>query len=144
MQLAAHAIDIVEQCVAVRIQLNRLAHSNVGCRGKNNKHPNCIYTSTACKVRLLLLQETHWEPTGLLCGAPPPAVQDGMEAAPTPHWSVQVGHPHPHNNCHWYGMQAPLEAFLQDFMKTKSYVLSFSHNVLLTQVVPELAFSPAL
>lgn len=33
-QLATHPIDIVKQCVAVRIQLKRVAHSNEDCRGK--------------------------------------------------------------------------------------------------------------
>lgn len=63
-----------------------------------------------------------------------------MGAAPTPHWSVQVGCLHLHNSCHWHGMQAPSEAFLQDFVKTKSYEVSFSHNILLTQSLPKLAF----
>lgn len=79
-------------------------------------------------------------PLGCFCGAPPPARQDGMGAAPTPHWSVQVGCLHLHNSCHWHGMQAPSEAFLQDFVKTKSYEVSFSHNILLTQSLPKLAF----
>lgn len=37
-QLATHPIDIVKQCVAVRIQLKRVAHSNEDCRGKKKKH----------------------------------------------------------------------------------------------------------
>lgn len=70
MQLVTHPIDTVKQCVAAGIQLNRLAHSNEDCRGKNNKHLNCTSASTAHKVSLFLRRETHWEPTGLLLWCP--------------------------------------------------------------------------